>query len=168
MKTYTIIGGVNGVGKSSLTGVLKAQRSDLGTIIDVDKITADLGGTLLNGEKVSIKMIRKCIEKGVSFTQETTLSGHMVVETAKELLEKGYYIRLFYVALDTAERDIRQRAKGTKWTDNNGRPSKVKIVEEWQRQHPEGTKADCHRETGLDPKTIRKWWDCPPLSGCKD
>ena len=25
-----------------------------------------------------------------------------------------------------------------------------------------GRKADCHRETGLDPKTIRKWWDCPP------
>ena len=59
-----------------MTGVLKAKRSDLGTIIDVDKITVDLGGTLLNGEKVSIKMIRKCIEEGVSFTQETTLSGH--------------------------------------------------------------------------------------------
>ena len=26
----------------------------------------------------------------------------------------------------------------------------------------EGRKADCHRETGLDPKTVRKWWDCPP------
>ena len=24
-----------------------------------------------------------------------------------------------------------------------------------------GRKADCHRDTGLDPKTIRKWWDCP-------
>ena len=27
------------------------------------------------------------------------------------------------------------------------------------RSHPEGRKADCHRDTGLDPKTIRKWWD---------
>ena len=35
-------------------------------------------------------------------------------------------------------------------------------VYEWRQQHPEGRKADCHRETGLDPKTIRKWWDCPP------
>jgi len=32
-------------------------------------------------------------------------------------------------------------------------------VSEWRRQHPEGRKADCHRDTGLDPKTIRKWWD---------
>ena len=43
MKTYTIIGGVNGVGKSSFTGVLKERTIDLGTIIDVDKITAELG-----------------------------------------------------------------------------------------------------------------------------
>ena len=33
-------------------------------------------------------------------------------------------------------------------------------VYEWRQQHPEGRKADCHRETGLDPKTVRKWWDC--------
>ena len=38
MKTYTIIGGVNGVGKSSFTGVLKERCEDLGQIIDVDKI----------------------------------------------------------------------------------------------------------------------------------
>ena len=35
-------------------------------------------------------------------------------------------------------------------------------VYEWRRRHPEGRKADCHRDTGFDPKTIRKWWDCPP------
>ena len=31
-------------------------------------------------------------------------------------------------------------------------------VSGWRQQHPEGSKADCHRETGLDPKTVRKWW----------
>ena len=36
MKTYTIIGGVNGTGKSSLSGVLKS-REKLGYIINVDK-----------------------------------------------------------------------------------------------------------------------------------
>ena len=38
MKTYTIVGGVNGVGKSSLTGVLKSRTTDLGVIVDLDKI----------------------------------------------------------------------------------------------------------------------------------
>ena len=37
MKTYTIVGGVNGVGKSSLTGVLKSRTTDLGVIVDVDR-----------------------------------------------------------------------------------------------------------------------------------
>ena len=36
-------------------------------------------------------------------------------------------------------------------------------VYQWRQQQPEGRKADCHRDTDLDPKTIRKWWDCPPL-----
>ena len=35
---------------------------------------------------------------------------------------------------------------------------------EWRQQHPGGRKVDCHRDTGLDPKTIRKWWDCPPTA----
>lgn len=42
MQIYTIIGGVNGCGKSSLTGALKAERSDLGLIIDVDKAALQL------------------------------------------------------------------------------------------------------------------------------
>ena len=42
---------------------------------------------------------------------------------------------------------------------NEGRPDKAKAVKEWQRQHPAGTKAMCNRDTGIDPKTIRKWWD---------
>lgn len=37
-------------------------------------------------------------------------------------------------------------------------------VYEWRQQHPDGRKIDCNRETGLDPKTIRKWWDCPPTA----
>lgn len=36
MKIYTIVGGVNGVGKSSFTGVLKERSTDLGTIIEDD------------------------------------------------------------------------------------------------------------------------------------
>lgn len=46
-----------------------------------------------------------------------------------------------------------------------GRPLAQDRVYEWRQQHPEGRKVDCHRDTGLDPKTIRKWWDCPPAAG---
>lgn len=108
MKIYTIVGGVNGVGKSSFTGVLKERTTDLGTIIDVDKITVNLGGNALAGGKVALKKIRECISKGVSFTQETTLSGYKTEATAKEVKELGYRVRLFYVGLDTVEESLQR------------------------------------------------------------
>ena len=103
MKIYTIIGGVNGVGKSSFTGVLKERTSDLGTIVDVDKITASLGGSALVGGKAALGKIRDCISRGVSFTQETTLSGYKTEATAKQVKELGYYVRLFYVGFDSLD-----------------------------------------------------------------
>jgi len=96
VKTYTIIGGVYGVGKSSFTGVLKERTTELGVIIDVDKITAELGGNSLAGGKAALTIIRDCINRNVSFTQETTLSGYKTEATAKEVKELGYHIRMFY------------------------------------------------------------------------
>lgn len=106
MRTYTIIGGVNGVGKSSFTGVLKERCTDLGTIIDVDKITAELGGNALAGGKAALKKINECIEMGVSFTQETPLSEWHTEATAKEVVEKGYRVRMYYIGLDSAAESI--------------------------------------------------------------
>lgn len=103
MKIYTLIGGVNGTGKSSLTGALKVERTDLGIIIDVDKIAAANGLTNLEAGKAAIKKINECLERDVSFTQETTLSGYKTERTVKAAREKGYYIRLYYIGLDTFE-----------------------------------------------------------------
>ena len=50
-----------------------------------------------------------------------------------------------------------------------GRPKgsgeKSKIVEEWQRQHPDGKKIECERETGLSRHTVLKWWSCEARKG---
>jgi len=106
MKTYTIIGGVNGVGKSSLTGVLRQTQADLGMIVDVDRITASLGGNALAGGREAIHRIEQYLAKGISFTQETTLSGLRTERTAQRARELGYCVRLHYVGLDTAEESI--------------------------------------------------------------
>ena len=102
---YTIIGGVNGVGKSSFTGLLSSlpYYNDIGTIINPDKITADLEGNAIKGAKVALNMINDCLDKRVDFTQETTLSGHQPLHTVKEAKQNGYYIRLFYIGIDTLE-----------------------------------------------------------------
>lgn len=98
MKIYTIIGGVNGVGKSSLTGVLKSCMTDLGVIVNLD-----------NGEN-AVRLIEDCIAKHVSFTQETTLDRHRIRQTARRVRDAGYSVRLFYVGLDTAGESLRRIA----------------------------------------------------------
>lgn len=114
MRNYTIIGGVNGVGKSSFTGVLKERLSDLGIIVDVDRITAEIGGNALAGGKAALSKINECIDKGVSFTQETTLSGRRTEVTAKRVKELGYRVRLFYIGLDTAAESMARIANRVK------------------------------------------------------
>ena len=105
MQIYTIIGGVNGCGKSSLTGALKAERSDLGLLIDVDKLAAQLGSPV-EGGKAAVRKIDECLEKGISFTQETTLSGARTERTIRRAKERGYTIRLYYIGLDTMEESL--------------------------------------------------------------
>jgi predicted ABC-type ATPase len=106
MKTYTIVGGVNGTGKSSFTSALKVNSTDLGVIVDVDQITAAVGGKALAGGRIALKKINDCLEKGVCFTQESTLSGSFVQKTAKKALDAGYFIRLYYIGLDSAEESL--------------------------------------------------------------
>ena len=63
-----------------------------------------------------------------------------------------------HLEIARAIRDIKQKRKGRKWTDGNGRMRKQGIVEYWQAQHPNGTKMECHKETGISRPTIDRWW----------
>lgn len=49
------------------------------------------------------------------------------------------------------------------WRNTKGRPvgsgTARDCVQQYRTEHPEASKADCNRATGLDPKTIRKWWN---------
>ena len=49
MPVYTIVGGVNGVGKSSLTGALRAVCGNLGVVVDPDRLIAQCGGDAYAG-----------------------------------------------------------------------------------------------------------------------
>lgn len=62
-----------------------------------------------------------------------------------------------HLARARAVRDIDY--PGGSWRNNEGPPEKSKIVIDWRRANPEGRKADCIRATGLDKKTVYKWWD---------
>ncbi len=106
MRIYTIIGGVNGVGKSSLSGVLSAENTDLGIIIDADKITEENGVDRIKGGRIAIQRIENCLKKGINFTQETTLSGVRTLKTIQNARELNYFIRLYYVGVSSSDESI--------------------------------------------------------------
>ena len=45
------------------------------------------------------------------------------------------------------------------WRKGNGRKRKANIVDEWRIKNPEGTIAECIKETGLSKPTVYKWWN---------
>lgn len=105
MKRFTILGGVNGVGKSTLAGVLKAVSADFGTLVDADRLALRHGGNFEGGRE-AVELIHECISRGDDFTQETTLSGGKTARTIAEARENGYFVRLYYVALSSAEESL--------------------------------------------------------------
>lgn len=108
MKIYTIIGGVNGCGKSSLTGILKAEHTDLGIVVDPDKLSAELCSDTYAGCKLAVEKLEGALTAGISFTQETTLSGAYAHRLAKRAKEAGYFVRLYYVGLDTLSESVQR------------------------------------------------------------
>lgn len=106
MKNFTILGGVNGVGKSTLAGVLKSVTENFGTLVDADRLTAQCGGNKLEGGKHAVRLLEECIRRGDNLTQETTLSGGKTARTIAEARENGYFVRLYYVAVSSAEESL--------------------------------------------------------------
>lgn len=101
--------GVSGTGKSSLIGSLKYQLDDLGPIVDADRTTAGLSdGDEHRGCRATAARIDQYVAKGINFTQESSLVNGDVHKVAKVAKAAGYYIRLFYVGLDSAEEALKR------------------------------------------------------------
>lgn len=46
------------------------------------------------------------------------------------------------------------------WRKGNGRKAQGDIVKQWREENPDNNnKSQCAKETGLDRKTVRKWWN---------
>ena len=110
MKIYTIIGGINGVGKSSFSGIISAESSELGIIIDTDKLGLKYGGDRIKGGKEAVSRINECLEMGVNFTQETTLSGLRTLKTIRQARELGYHIKLYYIGVSSCKESLERIA----------------------------------------------------------
>lgn len=107
-KTFWIIGGINGVGKSTFTA--DPSVNYLGRIIDPDAFAAETGNVIAGGRK-ALEEINCCFKKGITFCQETTLSSRQIVNTIKTAKEYGYRISMVYIGLNSADESIERVAK---------------------------------------------------------
>ena len=107
-KIFTIFAGVNGAGKSTLYNSPILEREKLGVRINTDEIVKTFGDWKNEADQVkagrmAIKLRKDCIEKGLSFNQETTLTGNSIIKLVDQVKEKGYKVHLLYVGVNSPE-----------------------------------------------------------------
>lgn len=79
------------------------------------------------------------------------LSGITIQKNKRNGRKRADHVKLMNFVRD----EINQN---TTWREGSGRKSKESIVIEWRKNHPNGKKADCIRDTGLSKPTVYKHW----------
>lgn len=115
MSVYTIIAGANGVGKTSLYQILKSS-DDLGERINIDEIVSLKGSwkdkfLQIKASRIAMSLLNDYISKGITFHQETTLSGNVVLKHIKKAKAKGFNIRLYFVGVENVQVSLERVAK---------------------------------------------------------
>lgn len=118
MKIYTIIAGANGVGKTSLYHILKSS-DDLGERINIDEIVSEKGSWMdkllqIKAGRTAMSLLNKYISNEVTFHQETTLPGNIILKQVKKAKEKGFQIRLYYIGVESVEVSLERVKKRVK------------------------------------------------------
>ena len=103
LKEYILIAGVNGTGKSSFRGVLENIGTSIGYIIDPNVISAERKIRIFSSCKQALKEIQRCLKNNITFTQETTLSGHQVKSTILKAKKQGYIVTMYHMGLNTKD-----------------------------------------------------------------
>ncbi|MBB6715565.1 zeta toxin family protein [Clostridium gasigenes] len=108
MRTYTIFAGVNGAGKTSIYKSIYYNENKYEKRINTDEMVAIIGSWQDNNIQIkcareAVKFMKYYIENGISFNQETTLSGRSIIRNIKLAKENGFYIAMNYIGVENPE-----------------------------------------------------------------
>lgn len=105
---FVVLAGPNGAGKSTLT-----PRVQVGPKIDPDAIAKRLNpsnpdAAALPAAREALAALKSCKAEGKSFTYETTLSSNASLKEIADARAKGYDVRLYFIALDSAQKSAQR------------------------------------------------------------
>lgn len=115
--------GANGSGKSTLRGL---RQDSVSIVIDSDHIAKEISPEnprLADAEagRKAIKLFQFALENGISFSMESTLSGHSILRRIEMAKQAGFWIEIHYVGLNSSELNVQRVAErvqnGGHWID---------------------------------------------------
>lgn len=113
-KDYVIFAGVNGAGKSTFYNHLSGFPIKR---VNSDEILKQMGGNWenntdqANAMKEAVRRINEYLKKGISFNQETTLTGNSIINNIRKAKEQGYAVKVYYVGLESADLAVQRVGK---------------------------------------------------------
>lgn len=106
-RDFYLFAGINGAGKSTLFSTVPEDIKNTFRI-NTDEVVKKFGNwrneiDQIKAAKIAVKLRKGYIEKGVSFNEETTLTGKTILNLIDKLRDKNYKLHLFYVGVDSVE-----------------------------------------------------------------
>lgn len=112
---YTIFAGVDGAGKSTLYHSMSMSTEEIPKVrINSDEILCEFHGDWRNPKdqaiamKEAVKRIKYYFDNGISFNQETTLTGNSIINNIKIAKQHGYTVKMYYVGVESVDNAIRR------------------------------------------------------------
>lgn len=127
-KIYTLFAGINGAGKSTIYHTSNFYENE--NRVNPDEILVSNGGDWRNEKdqlkagKEAVRRINSFIEQGISFNQETTLTGHSILRNIQKAKEQGFSVELYYIGLNSPELAV-ERVKGRVSKGGHGIPEET-------------------------------------------
>lgn len=105
MKKYVIYAGVNGAGKSTL---YRSYPHEELPRINTDEMVSKMGSwrdpsLQAKAGVMAVRQINEYFQNGISFNQETTLSGRSIMKNIMKAKSLGYQVEMHYVGLESPE-----------------------------------------------------------------
>jgi predicted ABC-type ATPase len=107
-KKIVIIAGPNGAGKTTFARQFLPHEAGCPDFINADLIAAGLSPfdpekAAIAAAKVMLRLMEEKVKEGQSFAFETTLSGRSYIRHIQVWRRRGYYIKLVFLSLPSAD-----------------------------------------------------------------